>query len=337
MMRVKKILFLYSNYSSFVKTDHKILSKKYKVTRYKFISSKNIFKMFTEQLKLKFFLLINIWKYDVLYCWFADYHSFLPVLFAKIFGKRSILILGGYDVTYIPKINYGSFNNPIRKFFTKNSIKHADRLLAVSKYVKDEILKRVKSIQVEVLYLGFSSEKFTNKNQIRKYVLTVATTTMKKHIKLKGIDTFIKLANELPEQEFMLIGVSEKIESLLKPIPKNLHVINFVEQKKLLEYYNLSKIYCQFSLIESFGSALAEAMLCGCIGVAYNVGALKEVIGENGSIIENKNFEEAKQMISKLFKGDVKEIDPRSQIVNKFPLKKRKDKLIAIIEEVCDG
>jgi len=142
-MQRKRILFVYTSFSSFVETDYNILSKFADVKQYKFESSKIIFKMIFEQVKLKIFLLMNIWKYDLIYCWFADYHSFLPILFSKLFKKKSILVLGGYDVTYIPELKYGSFSNPLRSFCAKFSIKNVTLNLSVSDNIRKEALERV--------------------------------------------------------------------------------------------------------------------------------------------------------------------------------------------------
>ena len=58
-MKKKKILFIYTSFSSFIKTDYEILLEKYEVKRYKFESSKKIFKMIFELVKLIIFLLIK--------------------------------------------------------------------------------------------------------------------------------------------------------------------------------------------------------------------------------------------------------------------------------------
>ena len=103
----KSILFVYTGFSTFVKNDFHILSSAHTVEKYQFAPVKGISKNAWQMFKQLFFLLIHGWKYDVFYCWFADYHSFLPVLFAKIFGKKAFVVIGGYDVfpTPLPPMN----------------------------------------------------------------------------------------------------------------------------------------------------------------------------------------------------------------------------------------
>lgn len=333
-MKIKKnILFIYTSFSSFVKTDYEILSKFSNVKKYKFETHKSFIKMVLEQIRLKIFLLFNIWKSDVIYCWFADYHSFLPILFAKIFRKKSILILGGYDVTYIPEIEYGSFNKPIRGFLTKISIKLASKVLAVSNYTKNEIMKRVTDIQVEVLYLSLSTKKFLLKDFKREYILSISGVEMEKQFKLKGVDLFIELAKNLPNEEFLLIGISKSIIKQIKYIPNNLEILNFLPQKELIDYYNKSKIYCQLSMIESFGLSVAESMLCGCIPVTFDVGALREVIGSSGYLIKNGDLESVKTAITNIEYSQIEGSFCRERILKKFPPRNREKGLNKIFEE----
>jgi hypothetical protein len=86
----KKILFVYTNYSTFVKTDFEILSEMHSVKPYQFKPVKGLLKTAWQMLLQLLFLLLNIWKFDAVFIWFADYHSFLPVLFAKLTGKNRL-------------------------------------------------------------------------------------------------------------------------------------------------------------------------------------------------------------------------------------------------------
>jgi len=98
-MQKKSILLFYINYSSFVRADYDIISLNANVTRYQFKPVKGLIKTGMELVKELFFLVLHIRKYDAIYVWFGDYHSLLPVLFAKWFRKKSFVVIGGYDVS----------------------------------------------------------------------------------------------------------------------------------------------------------------------------------------------------------------------------------------------
>ena len=87
----KKILFVKhaGNNAMFVTNDIRILKEFYGLSVKNINTKGNLFIIFT--LTKQFLsLLFSILRYDLIYIWFADYHSFLPVLFAKIFQKIRI-------------------------------------------------------------------------------------------------------------------------------------------------------------------------------------------------------------------------------------------------------
>jgi len=335
-VRRKRILFVYTSFSSFVKTDHEILSKNYNVTKYQFKNSKNLFKMISEQAKLKIFLLLNIWKAKVVYIWFADYHSFLPILFSKVFGKKSILVLGGYDVTYIPELKYGSFSNPIRSFCAKYSIKNVTLNLSVSDNIKRDALKRVPDANIQNIYTGYSKDKFLlNNTEKKNIVLTVGSGDTLQRVKIKGIDFFIEVARKMPDYTFIVVGVGENALKLLKNIPANVEVIGKIKQKKLIEYYQKAKVYAQFSMREGLPNAICESMLCECIPVGFNNGGIPIAIGDCGFILDEKNVSKAVKLIEKAMNSpkDLRE-KARERIIENFDLGKRERELLELINKV---
>jgi len=92
-MQKKHILFVYVNFSPFVKADFEILSEFANVSKYEFKPGRGIISTGIKLLKQFLFLIINIWRFDTVFIWFADYHSLLPVLFALMFGKKSFVVI----------------------------------------------------------------------------------------------------------------------------------------------------------------------------------------------------------------------------------------------------
>jgi len=137
-MQKQSILFVYVNYSSFVKADFEILSSFANVTKYQFKPGKGIFKTGIELLKEFVYLIFNISKFDSVFIWFGDYHSLLPVLFAKIFRKKSFIVIGGYDVSTLSEYGYGSFSHPIRSFFTRNTFKFVNICFPVAEALRQK-------------------------------------------------------------------------------------------------------------------------------------------------------------------------------------------------------
>ncbi len=329
----KKILFIYPNKSTFVQNDLEILSEKFEVEEFHYVHKKSYLHHFAFQIKILFWLLRNFGNSCGVYIWFADYHSLLPILFAKFFSKKSFLVLGGYDVAYIPELNYGSFNNPIRSFCAKQSIKNATINFAVSKYVLNKAKEIEPKANVKLIYNGVSflnsSEDVSEKED---KILTVGVIDSERRIKLKGIDSFVKVAEAMPEYQFTIIGITGKMQNRLGKIPKNLQMIDQIPHNELLNYYKSAKVYCQFSIVESFGLALAEAMFYGAIPVVMNSGALPEIVGDCGYVLENQNIGKMKGLIEKGINAETEQRKTtQERIMTTFSLQSRKEKILELI------
>jgi glycosyltransferase involved in cell wall biosynthesis len=337
------IIFIHTIHSSFVNTDLEIIKKYFGVYSFRYpldILGKSFWSHFRCQLTLLFFLIRRTARCDGLYIWFADYHSFLPVFFGKIFNKKSFLVLGGYDVTYIPELKYGSFSNPLRAFCAGFSIRYADYLLPVDRSLTDEARQRVRKIGGKIVPLptGYDPQKWIcdqNKNDL---VLTVSTGNSYQRIKLKGIDFFIAVAATLPEYEFYIIGLSAGIRQTL-PVPANVKFFDAMPQPELRKYYSSARVYAQFSLKEGLPNAVCEAMLCECIPVGSNVNGIPAAIGDCGYILYQRQVEQARELIQQAMHASLTAVAPtglrtraRMRIQNNFALEFREQKIVSLLK-----
>ena len=326
---------VYPVFSSFVKADYEILTEKFSVEKYQYKHKKNILSHLIEQIKLFFFLLFNFGKFDFVYVWFADYHSLLPIIFSKLSGKKSLLVLGGYDVTFIPQFNYGSFNNPIRGFFAKNSMKYAWKSLAVSDNILQEVKQRVPQLNGEILYTGYSPEKFRfGEDERKREVVSVVGGNTFKRMMIKGVDLIVETAKLLPEIKFILIDLNEEIFEKNFGTIENIEIIRAMPQSELIKYFQNASVYAQFSIREGLPNSVCEAMLCGAIPVGTNAGGIPIAIGECGFIISKRNADAAaKAILDALNSSDELRKCARQRVVENFSFEKRKERLLKLIEE----
>ena len=287
-MQKQSILFVYVNYSSFVKADFEILSSFANVTKYQFKPGKGIFRTGIEVLKEFVFLIFNGFKFDSVFIWFGDYHSLLPVLFAKIFKKKSFVVIGGYDVSTLSEYGYGSFSHPIRSFFTRNTFKYVDICFPVAEALRKKLLIINPKAKAETIATIVDIEKFNFSEYERpKQIITVSGTENHQRLMVKGLDRFRELATYLPEFEFIIIGATDTVKSYFEPLPVNLTLLPPQQFDTLTKYYESASFYAQLSRSEGLPNALCEAMLCGCIPVGTNVGDIQITIGNTGITIED--------------------------------------------------
>ncbi|WP_321997381.1 glycosyltransferase family 4 protein [Draconibacterium orientale] len=332
-----KILFVYSPWTTFTKTDYDILAAKYDVVKYQFKPVKGNFKTAREILKQLVFLLINIWQFKMIYIWFADSHSFLPVLFAKILQKKSFLVIGGYDVARISHLNYGVFTSKLRGFFALYSMNHCSVNLSVSKYVDRKVKWLAKKVNTELIYNCITLNRNSDKEDFEKenLIITVGIIEKEQTYYIKGIDTFIEIARQLPQYKFLIVGLNqEKLAHLLNDLPANITIKGRIPHEELIAFYQRAKIYCQLSRSESFGVALAEAMYFGCIPVVTNIGGLPEIVNDKNLVV-TRNLNLIRITIDKIFKRTYEPNADLSEIIySRFSVKQRSYFIHQIIEQI---
>ncbi|MEA5004915.1 MAG: glycosyltransferase family 4 protein [Rikenellaceae bacterium] len=290
-MSKQKALFIYTRLSTFVKGDLDILSEAFSVTTLQ-VNNTSQSKQLLSLIRQLFFLLFNIRKYDFVYIWFADYHSFLPILFSKLAGKRSYLVIGGYDVCRIKKVRYGSFVNPIRGYCARFSMSNATLCLCVSNHIERIVRFISKNANTKVVYNCVTLKDETPYELPSSGILSVTIAASTQSIYVKGVDRIIALAGVMQEVPFTLIGVDKTIvESICGPTPSNLTIVDRIAHEELISYYKRSKVYCQMSRSESFALSLAEAMYYNCIPVVANTGGMPEVTGGLGYIVDANDID----------------------------------------------
>ena len=116
--RVIRILFVYATLSSFIKQDIRILRKHFSVKTMK--TSTFLLPRLGRDFSVFFKLVKGIIGADVVVSWFANLNALFIVLLCIFLNKKAIIVVGGYEVAYIPKINYGALLSVVglENFFT---------------------------------------------------------------------------------------------------------------------------------------------------------------------------------------------------------------------------
>ncbi|MFA6468336.1 MAG: glycosyltransferase family 4 protein [Bacteroidota bacterium] len=269
---------------------------------------------------------------DLTFSWFASVYSSILIFFTKLFGKRSVLILGGVDVAKLPEAHYGIWNSRWKSVIVRYGITHADIVLAVDSSIKKDAmtLSRYDGKNISVLPTGHN-EQFWIPGSIKKekLVLTVAACGDLTRFKIKGIDFLYTVARAMPETSFVLVGLSETVKRQFPP-PENVRSYGIVPPEELLGLYQCAQVYFQPSMREALGSTICEAMLCECYPVGTNVGGIPTVIGSTGAVI---SFNDTAAASAEILKGFMSgpALAARERIISHFSLGLRESALKNII------
>ena len=100
----------------------------------------------------------------------------------------------------------------------------------------------------------------------------------------KGLDTFNKLANDLPEDyKIVLIGINgEEVNKKILALPKTSSL------NELVNAYSSSDIFVNPTVMENLPTVNIEALACGTPVITYNTGGSAEIIDENSGIAVQK-------------------------------------------------
>ncbi len=313
--------FLYHHPSTFVMRDVQILSEFADVKQVMYRSRGDIPH-----------LVSTVLRTNLNFSWFVLGFARATVRLSKLLRKKSIVVAGGFDVASIPELDYGMARSRRDVKRTRYVLENATKVLAVSTATQKDVLRLAEDVNVEVVHHGFDTDEYSPRGEKEKLVLTVANVS-DQNLRLKGLSTFIEASRRMRDTDFVIVGECDErvAKTIRKESSGNLQLTGRLSTRELLEYYRKAKVYCQLSYHESFGCALAEAMLCECVPVVTNRGAIPEVAGDAGVYVEYGNIEETVEGISKALESDSGS-EARDRIVQTFPLSKRKDAIRKVIE-----
>lgn len=324
----KSVLLIGLKGSSFCINDETILKKKFEV--------KSIY-LSTSYLKELPQLVFSIFKElrcrDVVYIWFGDIWAVIGVFIAKLLGKKSIVVAGGYDVANEPSWNYGLMTRRLMRLAPILSFTNCDRILAVSGFTKRELLNIIPNDdKVTVLGNSIDVNHFViTKQTDRDRITTVGNVDQSKFV-IKGFAYFLEVVKMLPHQKFMLVGkISPDVQM---PDLKNLELVGPRYGKDLVNDLNSSKFYIQLGHRESFGVAVIEAMACGCIPIVSDSGGLPDTIGDAGVKIPFGSWEEVARAVDRDY-DPIQGERARQWVVDHYDNSVRSDVLWALVEELC--
>ena len=330
-----KILFIYQKKMSFVARDLKILSERHAVREICFTGRKGLWHNIVPNLR-------ELWDgvkwCDLTFSWFGKLHAYFAVMFSRILKKKSIVVSGGDDVASNADIGYGLFARRGVSWCPLYVFKNADSILSVSKSNYYETMTNAKaaSAKVKLIYHGFEGDIFRRRPEIEKepVILTVARITAETLIK-KGLRLFVECAQLMPETKFLLVGPGDEraLEKLKKIASPNVAFIGPLYGAKLVEIFSRAKVYAQLSGGESFGCAVAEAMLCECVPVLSRMGALPEVGGDAAIYIDSHEPDHVSLKLRQALASDIG-AKARQRILEVFPLEKRRVSLLMAVENI---
>lgn len=344
------VLLSYSVRSTFVTKDINILSEQFNVLEFNFYSEKKWQTPF-KLIQQKLFLLRHIFSTDILICQFGSYHSYLPALYGRLFGKPCVIIAGGTEAHFFPGIGYGNWQKGLLKLFTQMSFRLCSHIapkhksLMFCEYTYDSSEPNPQGIYARMPGLKVPYTEITNgydevtwqkvKDKKQRTFITVANGwEFPFQQQLKGVDLILEAATAFPDCEFIILGVADP--SIIATKSTNVKLLPPVKNSDLISIFSECTFYMQLSIAEGFPNSLCEAMLCECVPIGSNVFSIPEIIGDSGFVLKHRNADELKALIAEALKSDTQTLGKkaRNQIVANYTLEVRKNKLLQLCKSL---
>jgi glycosyltransferase involved in cell wall biosynthesis len=246
----------------------------------------------------------------------ALYHNPAFILPLLNFGYKKIITihdLGFYVFGSKFARNWHSWH---LRFMLPYSIRHADKIIAVSQATKQQIIDifKVASEKIVVTYEGVSEkfrliqdkigvEKVLAKYGIKRpYILFVGTMDPRKNL-VRLIKAFQEAKKTLSDLKLVIVGSKGELYTpeLNKLISAgDIVLTGYVGEEDLAYLYNGADVFAFPSLYEGFGLPILEAMACGTPVITSQVYSMPEVAGDAALLVDPENIEEIAAAIRRL-------------------------------------
>jgi len=247
-------------------------------------------------------------------------------------------------VTHIHDVSFRAHKKFISKmdaFFLNTliprAIRKANKVIAVSQFTKDEIIKyyKVSPEKITVIYNAVSEEyKEAKKNSnVRekynlpdKYILALGTMQPRKNIPFL-ITIFAQVAKKVDDVHLVLVGkrshnFDNSIAKAINQYPQikdRVVFTGYVDEKDKLSVFKEAEVFVFPSLYEGFGVPILEAFEAGVPVVASDIAPHKEIGGGGALYCHPKNIDQCKKMLYDALVNDkIKErvlVGPPSKIL----------------------
>ena len=322
-----RILYVHSRKASFVAIDRQILAERFEV--------EDLYQPGRRPNPLK--VLRGVLRCDLVFGWFASWHTFFPITLAWLLRKPSVLVIGGFDTANMPDIGYGHQRGGLRMHASRWIFRRASRLITNSSYSLTEIARNtpIPASRVAVVHHGVPDPFGEQPPAKEREALTVGAVERGTLVQ-KGQLAFVQAARELPDVPFVLAGkwLDDAVEELRAAAAPNVEFTGWLTQEDLLDRYRRAAVYVQASRHEGFGLAVAEAMLAGCVPVVVNATAMPEVVGDGGVLMESQRPQEVAEGVRRALElGPGAARRARERILTAFPMESRREGVLRVVDE----
>lgn len=255
---------------------------------------------------------------------------FVPSHIIPAFYKKTA-VTTVHDLGFLEKPElYNITESSYQKFANFTSLKNANGIITPSKYTKESLTKYlgIEPQKIKVIPHGYRKDLFNTsvsetlpEKIIKPYIYFVGRIEKKKNI-INLLEAFKYLRQERRIQHQLILAgkdgfgadeIKQYYEKMPNDIKKDIHFLDYVDDKTNSALMRNADIFFFPSLIEGFGFPIIEAMASGVPVVCSNSTSLLEIAGNATVLVDpNKPFSMAAALSKIINSANLKELMVRS-------------------------
>lgn len=227
-------------------------------------------------------------------------------LIPKLFGKKVIVTIHGLDWK---RAKWGGFASKYIKWGEKQAVKHADRIIVLSKGMQEYFKKEYNR---ETIYIPNGVSKATIKAakiikdewglEKDSYILFLGRIVPE-----KGIQYLLEAWKDIQTDKKLVIAggssdTKDFMNELQKNSSKNVIFTGFQQGEILEELYSNAYLYCLPSDVEGMPLSLLEAMSYGNCCITSDIPECVEVVENMAVSFKKSDIQDLKEKLSNLIK-----------------------------------
>ncbi len=246
------------------------------------------------------------------------------------------------------------------QFMTRRGVRKAHRVITVSHFVRDKVLKycirnQEEAVKIRVIHNGIG-EEFTSVEShtsplmerygVQNYILYIGVLAKNKNI-FRLLEVYARMNRQDPEIPHLVIvgkrhpGIADPISWVEEfGIQKKVLFLGYAPDEMIPELYRGAQLFVLPSLHEGFGFPVLEAMACGTPVVTSNRTALPEVAGDAAILVDPTCPEAIQEGITK----GLYDVELRQELVRRgvnrakeFSWKRMAQQVLKVYKEVYEA
>ena len=268
----------------------------------------------------------------------ATFHMVAPTIYFRRPRNFIITVLDLDPLIYPSSLQDISLK--VQWKFTPKVLKNADKIIAISQFTKDEIIRLlgIEENKIDVVYLGVDHSIYKPMDKVKckekfglcvddKHVLIVSASFERKRLDLaKEINK--EITNSRKDVKIIKTGYDDGLKGMSMSM-------GYIAEEDMPYLFNAADVYMHTAEYEGFGLPILEAMACGVPVVVSNRASIPEVVGDYGNMVNLDSDDSIEQFVEKILECIEKGKDEKAiEQSKKFSWEKTAEDTLKVYEDV---